>query len=196
MSPVGGPRHFDGSGLGTITGWKCPACGADNAGPLEAGCQLCGSGRPGTHVGQAPPAAAEGPAVVQPDPRIRAYEDWILSPEIMQLLSEVTNGIVHGDTNPLPAFVGKVFLAGWDAGQRDRTMHTHSEPAEPKTLPGLPVALPFPVEGKVARTLIAALRAFIDTLFMEATDEIDSGEWCSVEEAKALIAQLEAHTNG
>lgn len=182
MSPVGGPRHFAGPGLGTIIAWKCPGCGADNSGLLEAGCQLCGSGRPGTHVGQAPPAAAEGPAIGETHTKVMSFEDWYGTYFLGREIPEV--------------WVFNAVRAAFFAGLgMSRIMGTHSEAAEPKTLPGL-VALPFPVEGKVARTLIAALHAFIDTLFMEATDEIDSGEWCSVEEAKALIAQLEAHTNG
>lgn len=195
MSPVGGPRHFDGPGLGQLIAWKCPACGADNSGPLEAGCQLCGSGRPGTHVGQAPPATAESAAIGEAtDPSIVAYEDWWFTAKPVFDREHFRTALGGLDLATLQGLVKRAFVAGFRRGHT-HLMNSHSEAAEPKSLPG-PVALPFPVEGKAARTLIAALRAFIDTLFMEATDEIDSGEWCSVEEAKALIAQLEAHTNG
>lgn len=46
----GGGRHYRGAGLGKLKAWKCPGCGAENAGPLTAGCIACGAGAPGTQV--------------------------------------------------------------------------------------------------------------------------------------------------
>ena len=46
-------------------------------------------------------------------------------------------------------------------------------------------------EGKARRTILAALRLFRDQILTQTPDEIESGEWCSLEEADALIAQLE-----
>lgn len=185
MTPVGGPRQFTGSGLGQIAGWQCPSCGADNSGPLEAGCQLCGSGQPGAHVGQAPPAAAERSAVSGPDSSVLAYEEWarLNRPPRLEGVSQTT----------IELFLRIAFMAGFDVG-RGRIMDTHTTAAESTSVPAL--ALPFPVEGKVARTLAAALQIFVDGVLVDAAEEIDHGEWCSIQEAKDLIAQLEAHTNG
>lgn len=43
-----------------------------------------------------------------------------------------------------------------------------------------------------ARTILAALRLFRDQVLVEATEEIASGEWCTVEEVDQLIQQLAA----
>jgi hypothetical protein len=52
---VGGSRFYSGLGLGQLVAWKCPACGQENSGKLDAGCSHCGSGsvRP-QHVGLPP----------------------------------------------------------------------------------------------------------------------------------------------
>jgi hypothetical protein len=47
-----------------------------------------------------------------------------------------------------------------------------------------------PPELKIARTLIAALEYFADQVLRQAPQEVQSGEWCSVEEVQTLIQQL------
>lgn len=185
MSPVGGPRHFDGPGIGQIAGWKCQACGADNSGRMELGCQSCGSGQPGTHIGQAPPATAEPAASIQTDPSVLAYEEWWVSAK--PVFDRLPEGL---DVATQHALLKQVFLAGYGKGLGYVGTDFHSETLVTKTLP-------FPVEGKVARTLAAALELFIEQVLAdtELTDD-GSDEWCSATEARALITQLEAHTNG
>jgi isopentenyldiphosphate isomerase len=45
-------------------------------------------------------------------------------------------------------------------------------------------------EGKVIRTILAALSYFADQVLHSAPDEVERGEWCSVEEVHTLIQQL------
>ena len=45
-------------------------------------------------------------------------------------------------------------------------------------------------QAKIARTIIAALGYFADQILRGAPQEVQSGEWCSVEEVHALIHQL------
>lgn len=56
-------RHYGGRVPIVTAPWKCPSCGAENLGPLEAACQLCGVGKDGAHVGQAPPPPPAAPAL-------------------------------------------------------------------------------------------------------------------------------------
>lgn len=41
MGNVGGPRHYQGPGLGAPVSWNCPTCGTPHTTPLEAGCPVC-----------------------------------------------------------------------------------------------------------------------------------------------------------
>jgi hypothetical protein len=45
-------------------------------------------------------------------------------------------------------------------------------------------------EGKVARTIVAALEYFADQILRAAPPEVESGEWCSIDEVRTLIQQL------
>src|SRR5205814_1793059 len=51
-------------------------------------------------------------------------------------------------------------------------------------------------EGKPRRTLAAALALFLDQILRQQPEEITSGEWCSVEEAEALLEQLRREDAG
>src|SRR5262245_43780222 len=51
-------------------------------------------------------------------------------------------------------------------------------------------AVAFSPETKIARTIVAALEYFADQVLRDAPQEVESGEWCSVEEVRALIQQL------
>lgn len=41
MGSWGGPRHYQGAGLGPIGKWTCPSCGTEHVTPLEGGCSVC-----------------------------------------------------------------------------------------------------------------------------------------------------------
>ena len=46
----GGGRHYRGRGLGALQAWKCVACGIENVGDFNKGCQKCGAGAPGVQT--------------------------------------------------------------------------------------------------------------------------------------------------
>jgi len=92
MGVVGGTRHYTGGGLGQDTGWSCPACGAENAGPIAQGCANCGAGRPGRKV-EPPP----------PPPRLQQQQ---YQPTIAQLFAQQNPNVSIEDA----------FLAGYQAG--------------------------------------------------------------------------------
>ena len=66
MTPVEASRHYRGPGLGEAV-WTCPSCGAENAGPVAQGCQLCGAGKPGYRVAEPPPQRQGDVATVWAD---------------------------------------------------------------------------------------------------------------------------------
>lgn len=162
MGLVGGSRHYGGAGLGQEGMWHCPSCGADNAGPISQGCQLCGAGRPGTKFSDPPPAP--------PTPTVT-------------LGREVGHGDVAdtwAETHP-EATVSDAYRAGYQEGVRAaRRALAQSPAAEPVYSP----------EGRQARTLIAALSLFRDQLLQGEPDEVKSGEWCSALEVTQMIGQL------
>lgn len=143
VSPVGGSRHYGGPGLGEAVSWKCPACGADNTGPLGQGCQLCGSGKPGFKAAAAP----------------------------------VPTPAVDDEREKYDAAYRAGYQAGYEAGLRAAKQPTN------------PVFTP---EGKVARTMIAALALFAEQVLSDSSDEVKSGEWLSVADVRTLIDQLQA----
>ena len=60
---IGGARHYTGATLGALGPWKCPSCGAENGGTLQAGCNSCGSGSAQPrHVGVPQVVRGKGPA--------------------------------------------------------------------------------------------------------------------------------------
>jgi hypothetical protein len=164
MSPVGGSRHYQGGGLGVEAGWGCPSCGADNSGPIAGGCSVCGAGRPGRHIGTEPTAPPAQPPAPEPqDPAAR----WSAE---------------HPE-----ATLEEAFHAGYRTAQFD-LMQQKLEAARRGVPPAAEASLP--AEGKIARTIIAALAYFADQVLPGATAEVANGEWCSVAEVRALIQQL------
>lgn len=166
---IGGARHYEGKAP-SIGIWKCPACRVDNDGPLEQGCASCGAGAPGKHIGVDPVPVASSP--------MAAYD---------QLQWQLTSGLevheaarawiaAHPHDSPIAAF-----LAGYALAMA-RTMKAPPVTADILThAPG----------EKGRRTIAAALKLFRDQVLAEAPEEIESGEWCSVEECDALIAEVE-----
>lgn len=61
---AGGGRHYSGGGLGTLKGWRCVACGQENAGAFKDGCINCSAGAPGTQVRKPGDAIVDGGAKV------------------------------------------------------------------------------------------------------------------------------------
>lgn len=99
MSPLDNvSRHLPGTLPGQDDPWRCPACGADQGGPLAQGCQACGSGKPGR----------KAPVVRAMTPR-----DFAL-----QWCEEQT---VSGDPlrgRPDRSLLVEAFLAGWRMGEQ------------------------------------------------------------------------------
>lgn len=176
--------HYTGPEAHVIAPWKCPACGVEQVGRVELGCPSCGSGKPGVHVGVQQAATPhrevqQGPWIANPAPEWQgAFRTWF-------------QARIAEDGNPWgiekhEQLLRETFLAGWRAAL-GQTMQ-----APPVTVDVTRLA----PEGKSYRTLIAALEMFIDGILRQQPEEIASGEWCSVEEAQALIEQLRPGAEG
>lgn len=163
MTPVdlGGSRHAA-SGARPPQGFRCPACGKENIGPLSAGCTFCGSGQPGEHVGVPPPA----PAALQasgPTPQVEYL--WL---EWMRPL----RGKYDGATE---ALLLEAYKAGYYAAM-----------AQTSSMGG-----PALTGTAESRTVIAALRFFIEQVLVNAKEEIQAGEYLSIAETERLIQKFE-----
>jgi|SRR5262245_11003361 len=154
--PVGGSRHYAGP---AVLSWRCPACGADNSGPLEQGCGACGSGAPGRRADGPPPPPAAAP-IEPPSPAQR----WLAQ---------------HPD-----ATLEDAFTAGYVEGIREAR----------RALARRPEAMS--AEGKLQRTMIAALAHFRDQVLADNPEEVQTGEWLTAAEATAFIHQLQAQLIG
>ena len=173
--PVGGSRHYDGPGLAQWAPWKCPACAAENTGSIDAGCTSCGSGSvKARHVGVQPPPVGD----LHLTPAVAAVKkDLEVGMAVYALGSEWL--AAHPQADLLGAFI---------AGYQLATQH-----AQAKTMTAPPVTADlagFSPDGKVRRTIIAALEFFKDRVLPEAADEIASGEWCAIAEVESVIQDL------
>lgn len=171
---------YDGPEAHVIAPWKCPACGVDQVGRVELGCPSCGSGKPGTHVGvqQAPRKPSPTPAETNAAAATMGLEKAVE----YALMAWVEQQGARWRTSSMDVrgFAADAFRAGWQAAQ-GQTMQAPPVTADLTRLSP---------EGKTSRTIIAALEMFVDGVLRGNPEEILSGEWCSVEEAQALIAQL------
>lgn len=153
-----------------VVGWKCPACDASNTGPLEQGCASCGSGKPGRFVGVDPPArrsieASSSDMAFPPadgNPMDAAYWIWLKA----------------NPRNPnlgwTEEWVYAAFKAGYEAAL------------------GRVVQPEVQISGTAeSRTIIAALRLFLENVLPTATDEIASGEFLSIQQTEELIRRIE-----
>lgn len=160
--------HYTGPEAHVIAPWKCPACGVEQVGRVELGCPSCGSGKPGVHVGvqQAPASSKSGRAVMR-------EENSILRMAVQWFNQQPNASAIDG------------YLAGYEQGliEGRRALLAQAPPVTADLTHLSP-------EGKSYRTIIAALETFIGGVLRGNPEEIASGEWCSVEEAQALIAQL------
>jgi hypothetical protein len=163
--------------------WKCPACGVQNESPLKFGCVHCGGGKPGYHIGQAPPAAAveeilaqeqEGKAVTPGAPvsALDAFDTWLRGHQHDPVFRVTENAEI----------LKRAFVAGWLAAQ-GITVH-----AAPVTVDVESLA----PHTKAQRTIIAALEIFKDQILSQSPDEIESGEWMGPGEVDDLLATLRA----
>jgi len=188
---VGGDRHYDGAGLGAFGVWKCPACRVEHTTPFEQGCPNCGAGVPGYHVGNPPPPPradqaapagnvhAHGGGQVHPSAAFTAVRED-LDRGMAVYAAAGAWGAAHEE-----ASLAEAFVAGYQLAHQQAIAHTMQ--AAPVTADVEQLA----PAGKARRTIVAALRLFKDQVLTQTPDEIESGEWCSLEEADALIQQLE-----
>lgn len=174
---IGGSRHYDGPGLGEIGVWKCPACAAENAGPIDAGCTSCGSGSARARKAEQPARVATPPDLELILDRERPADKRALGDAILAAAEQ------WASANPNASLVD-TFVAGYEAATRE--IHTRLIASPPVTADTRALA----PEGKPRRTIIAALELFKDQVLRQATDEIASGEWCSIEETEAMIEDL------
>jgi hypothetical protein len=199
MGVVGGSRSYDGPGLGSAP-WECPVCKVPNTGDLSHGCASCGSGsaRP-QHVGQ--------PSIVkdmeQAAHEMREHRDLHLTPGFAAVKGDLDTGMrelgreatireiaqVWVERNPVSPPID-AFVAGYKFALAQAQAHTMTAP--PVTADLISLA----PEGKVRRTIIAALELFKDQVLRDAAEEIASGEWCSVQEAEQVIQQLKDEEAG
>lgn len=167
MGAVGGSRHYPAGGLGSEAGWHCPSCGAENGGPISQGCTLCGAGRPGRYIGDAPPPPPAAPT----------------TPPAAEARGDLADAWAAEHTE---VSVAEAFRAGYFAGVR-ATLEAQASRQQPAAERDLPP------EGIMNRTIIAALELFRDQVLAGAPEEIASGEWMSVAQVNDLLRQLRAH---
>lgn len=178
---VGGPRHYQGERPADGP-WKCPACKADQSGPIAEGCQACGSGTAkGFHV------------ETQPVQRSTTAVDWsnITRQQERPALSQLRSDMKHAQD--LLAYALSWSAANPEASPADAFIAGYQY-ANAKTIGAPPVAVDVPTlapEGKARRTIFAALGFFRDQILPRATEEVASGEWCSAEEVEVLMQQFE-----
>lgn len=188
---VGGPRHYTGE-RPPEGPWKCPACKADQFGPLADGCTACGSGavKPFRIT---TPAKVAGPVTRAAD---RLAADLAESNLFRQERAEGPNlSALRADMkNALDVYQ---YALNWSGANPDATLAdafiAGFQYANAKTIGAPPVSVDVPalsVEGKPRRTIIAALQHFREQILPRAMEEIASGEWCSLDEVDELIQQL------
>jgi hypothetical protein len=193
MGLVGGtPRQYDGPRLGQASeAWKCPACGAEQVGDPTGGCPLCGAGVAKAYKAVDAAIDAEAGSGGATEVTQAEANEQPTTPAPAAFTSEST----HPEFEAWWARFGErlsrtldpfnLAFAAWAAATdraRGRTM------AAPPVTADLAQLAP---DGKVARTVIAALTLFRDQVLRDAAEEIASGEWCAIAEVDQLINQLE-----
>ena len=160
-------RHYQAGPKGPQA-WRCVACGSQQSGPLEQGCSECGAGAPGTHVGV--------PQRVEPKPEpVTPARPTDTVDQAFVLWRKERHVEVSGDAAGL---IYEAFAAGFQAGI------------------GQVSQMATPLAGTAeSRTVVAALRMFLENVLPTATEEIQAGEFLSIEATEALIQRLE-RTNG
>jgi hypothetical protein len=182
--------------LGPVGGWKCPSCLAEQTGRFELGCTACGAGRPGQHVGEAPPLRREdleaplaGEDVQQPI-RVRGAAPIVFASDAA-LVVEAEAAFEAWWASKAILVPGwrllfrECWLTAWQIAISDRAP-SPSQQGVAMVETQIPDGGGPDRAGIVARTIAAALDHFIDTILREAESEIADGTWLSVEAAQAL----------
>jgi hypothetical protein len=186
-----GDRHYDGPGLGPVSVWKCPACATENVGEIDQGCSVCGSGSARPYKATPPPADLKLPGLPTAEDHgrdARRAESPIAGavggsiPGVAEIEAIAEAWVRAHDDWPL----SDAFIAGY----RFALQRTLTAPPVSTDLPDLSP------EGKVTRTIIAALELFRDQVLRQAAEEIASGEWCSLADVDQLLQQLRAREGG
>lgn len=158
-------------------GFRCPQCGVQNEGLLADGCTACGSGSAKASFVGVPPVRPARESVPEreaftPPPITPTYESPLMA-AFAQWMSAAEGAI----TSEVFVLVLSAFKAGvtFGMGQTD-------------SIQGGAVAMTGTAES---RTVIAALRMFIEQILSQHPEECQSGEWMSAEQAEAVIARLE-----
>lgn len=154
--------------------WKCPSCGHQNSGRLELGCVSCASGAPGSFVGIDPPARKGQP---------------------VQSVQYSTSTPSSSPTQSLPTLDQawlewiRPYRGKFDA-DKEGLLYDAFKAGYLCAVMQSPQAGP-PLTGTAeSRTIIAALKLFVEHILPTAQEEIVSGEFLNLEETEALIERL------
>lgn len=187
MTPVGGPRHYVGGGLGQEGGWDCPSCGSENMGPIAQGCVACGAGRPGRHVGMSPPPPPAAPDEITTPPATVGPEPEVRRRDLATIWAEE-----HPDADREEGF-----RAGFLEGVRQARMAQlrEQQALDQQPQPTRP-AVPYVADDMIQRTVLAALEHFRDHVLVSDPEETTTGEWLTQHQVTALIAQMRGEVHG
>lgn len=169
--------------------WKCPACDAQNAGPLEQGCTKCFSGQPGRKADVERQAAVPDLPLVD-DAVVRGAAGGDLSERVQALQGQdARDAAFLAWFRPFRGKLGAegeqiiyaAFVAGaqWVEGRVVNGTTAGSGAAD--TLVGT----------AKERTIIAALRLFVEQILSQRPEEVATGEWLSAEETLAVVKEME-----
>lgn len=179
MSPVSvGNRHS--SQGAPPKGWNCPSCGSANAGPLELGCAVCGSGKPGEHVG-VPPRAAPMTA--------KDLQNHLASTVgmVMQMDPPVPEQYSAGSLE----IAFRQFCSGKDYSFDDRQLAFEAFKAGYEmALATVVQTAPLPGTAE-SRTIVMGLKLFMEHILPMAAEEVANGEFLGRQAVEDLIRKLE-----
>lgn len=191
---IGGPRHgAETTRTPRPQAWACPSCGHKQVSIFEYGCEKCGSGKPGQHVGVDPIVRKgepqHGPDDRLPSPVVRDLREP--DPRAPQpappgagpgATLDPTEGFrewirpLRGRYEPeIEELLYQAYLAGFQAMQG----RVQADVASPLT--GTPET----------RTILAALRFFKEQALPNMTEEITTGEILGEAGIDQIIARLE-----
>lgn len=193
--------------------WNCPACGNEQQGRLEDGCQHCGSGKQAAvHVGVDPIVRkADSKPEVLPGLAVRTAESGLeaeartFQPVVARFAAWFAR---QHDAATLSAeavdLLSRGFNAGWAArGPSASVQFSDGNGTSSRVTAELPEIRdePTPLEHDDStepplrgtarsRTILAALRFFRE-IVRSAPEEVTTGEWLTLTEYDHLIAEFE-----
>lgn len=165
--------------LGPSLGFKCPQCGAASAGKIEDGCPSCGSGtQKASHVGVDVIRNAEGGVThAVPTDRLRDRRPDQHLLDNTRSVDDLFLAWFRPFRGKYDAAVETLIYEAYKAGYQVAGVTQGQSP-----LTGTPES----------RTLVAALRYFSENVLASHPEEVQTGEWLTVEAVEALITQLES----